>query len=124
MAVEILAILTMAAGEPMARLHDRQPVILDPEVYDAWLDPDRPADHAKKLLARNLDGELQFHRVSRAVNSTKDRTDFAAMIEPGKLNGDGSPTISTSSASSANWTALRWRPTARPMAAGWKPRRS
>ena len=75
-------ILTMPASEPMTRLHDRQPVILDPEVYDAWLDPDRPSDQAKRLLARNLAGELQFHRVSRAVNSTKDRSDFAAMIEP------------------------------------------
>ena len=36
----------------------------------------------KPLLDRNLDGALEFHRVSRAVNSTKDRSDAAHMIEP------------------------------------------
>jgi putative SOS response-associated peptidase YedK len=45
-------ILTMPAGEPMARLHDRQPVILAPEVYDAWLDPATPAGDLKQGVAR------------------------------------------------------------------------
>jgi putative SOS response-associated peptidase YedK len=62
--------------------HDRQPAILDPAAYDAWLDPATPADIVKPLLDRNLDGTLEFHRVSRAVNSTKDRSDSAIMIEP------------------------------------------
>jgi putative SOS response-associated peptidase YedK len=66
-------IMTMPAGEPMQQIHDRQPVILNPEVYDAWLDPGTPAAEAKSLLARNLDGELQFHRVSRTVNSVKNQ---------------------------------------------------
>ncbi|RWC39349.1 SOS response-associated peptidase family protein [Mesorhizobium sp.] len=26
----------------MANLHDRQPIILDPAAYDAWLDPATP----------------------------------------------------------------------------------
>ena len=53
-------IITMPAAEPMRQLHDRQPAILDPAVYDAWLDPATP--EPKALLDRNLDGELQFHR--------------------------------------------------------------
>jgi putative SOS response-associated peptidase YedK len=36
-------IITMPAGEPMAELHDRQPAIVAPEVYDAWLNPATPA---------------------------------------------------------------------------------
>ena len=36
-------IITMPAAEPMRQLHDRQPAILDPAVYDAWLDPARPS---------------------------------------------------------------------------------
>lgn len=71
-------IITMPAAEPMRQLHDRQPAILDPTVYDAWLDPATP--EPKALLDCNLDGELQFHRVSREVNSTKDRSDSAGMI--------------------------------------------
>ncbi|WP_353843110.1 SOS response-associated peptidase family protein [Mesorhizobium sp.] len=34
----------------MANLHDRQPIILDPAAYDAWLDPATPASAAKDLL--------------------------------------------------------------------------
>jgi putative SOS response-associated peptidase YedK len=33
-------IITMPSGEPMAKLHDRQPVILAESDYDAWLDPE------------------------------------------------------------------------------------
>ena len=46
-----------------------------------WI-PSTPAADVKPLLDRNLDGALEFHRVSRAVNSTKDRSDAAHMIEP------------------------------------------
>lgn len=70
----------MPAGEPMAKLHDRQPVILDPSAYDAWLDPETVAAGLKPMLGRNLDGELQFHRVSRMVNNA--RTKDAGCIEP------------------------------------------
>jgi putative SOS response-associated peptidase YedK len=66
-------IITMAAGEPMRQIHDRQPVILDPGAYDAWLDPTTPVDAAKGLLLANLDDELQFNRVSRTVNSVKNQ---------------------------------------------------
>jgi putative SOS response-associated peptidase YedK len=66
-------IVTGAATEPMNKLHDRQPIILNPAAYDAWLDPATPAAVAKALLAHNLDGELQFRRVSRAVNSVKNQ---------------------------------------------------
>jgi putative SOS response-associated peptidase YedK len=72
-------IITMAAGEPMRQLHDRQPVILEESAYDAWLDPQTPAADAKVMLtSRNL--ELQFRRVSRAVNSVKNQG--AECVEP------------------------------------------
>jgi putative SOS response-associated peptidase YedK len=48
-------------------------VILDPGAYDAWLDPAVPSEAAKGLLLANLDSELQFHRVSRTVNSVKNQ---------------------------------------------------
>ncbi|WJH38693.1 SOS response-associated peptidase (plasmid) [Aliirhizobium terrae] len=32
-------IITMPAAEPMTRLHDRQPAILDPAAYKEWLEP-------------------------------------------------------------------------------------
>lgn len=79
-------IVTAPAEEPMRQLHDRQPVILDPDVYDAWLDPETPPADAKQVLGENLDYELQFYRVGRAVNASltkdKQRNDDASMILP------------------------------------------
>jgi putative SOS response-associated peptidase YedK len=40
-------IITMPAGEPITQLHDRQPAILAPQAYDAWLDPQTPATDAR-----------------------------------------------------------------------------
>ncbi|GLS28430.1 Putative SOS response-associated peptidase YedK [Mesorhizobium albiziae] len=64
------SIITMPAGDPMKQIHDRQPVILDPEIYDAWLNPDTPPADAKKLLHENLDAGLEFYRVGRDVNTS------------------------------------------------------
>ncbi|MBX3582888.1 MAG: SOS response-associated peptidase [Rhizobiaceae bacterium] len=78
-------IITMPAAEPMKVLHDRQPAILAPEAYEAWLDPATPPPDVKPLLANNLDGALQFHRVDRRVNASSraDKpNDDASMIEP------------------------------------------
>ena len=78
-------IITMPAGEPVSQLHDRLPVILDPEIYDAWLDPETPPEDAKRLLHENLDGELEFYRVGREVNATRvdgGRNDHSRMIGP------------------------------------------
>lgn len=75
-------ILTEAAEKPMEELHNRQPVILAPDAYDAWLDPGTSVSDAKSLLKNDLDGNLEFYRVSRAVNATKGAGDRAEMIEP------------------------------------------
>lgn len=63
-------ILTAAAEEPVKQLHNRMPVILDHDAYDEWLDPETSVADAKTLLKRNLNGDLTFHRVGRAVNSS------------------------------------------------------
>ncbi|MBL0375416.1 SOS response-associated peptidase [Rhizobium sp. KVB221] len=65
-------IITAQAIEPMTMLHGRMPVILNPEVYDAWLSPDTEDGELKTLLLRhNIDHQLEFHRVSRDVNSSR-----------------------------------------------------
>lgn len=65
-------IITMPAAAPMTKLHDRQPAILDPVAYEEWLDPSTSGARAKELLeTQNLDGALEFHRVSRDVNSSR-----------------------------------------------------
>ena len=64
----------------MKKLHDRQPVILDQTYYDAWLDPAKPKD----ILSHDIDGQLQFNRVERDVNSTviNKPNDHPALVGP------------------------------------------
>ncbi|PAP91518.1 hypothetical protein CIT31_30080 [Mesorhizobium wenxiniae] len=57
----------------MVNLHDRQPIILDPAAYDAWLDAATPTSAAKDLLRRDLGAQLQFNRVDRQVNLSKNK---------------------------------------------------
>jgi putative SOS response-associated peptidase YedK len=76
----------MPAGDPTAKLHDRQPAIPAPDAYDTWLGPETSAQERRPLLGdQNLDGMLQFHRVDRAVNASgrADKTnDDYSMIGP------------------------------------------
>lgn len=73
-------VLTTVANALMAPIHDRMPVIVSPDLYDAWLDP-------RNTGARGLDALLQpydpaamcMHRVSPRVNSV--RNDDAALME-------------------------------------------
>ncbi|TAW65997.1 SOS response-associated peptidase [Rhizobium ruizarguesonis] len=65
------SIVTMPAGDPMSKLHDRQPIILDPAAYKEWLDVGTAPMRAKELLKENMDDKLEFHRVSRDVNSSR-----------------------------------------------------
>ena len=56
---------------PTNQLHDRMPIILGPEAYETWLSRDTPAALKQLLREHNLNELLQFHRVSRDVNSSK-----------------------------------------------------
>jgi putative SOS response-associated peptidase YedK len=54
----------------MAPIHDRMPVILPPEDWDAWLDPATPAAALASLL-RPYAGPMVAHRVSTLVNNPR-----------------------------------------------------
>lgn len=63
-------ILTTNPNDIAAEIHNRMPVILPPEVYDVWLDPDlRETDHLLSLLAPYPPGDMEVYPVSRRVNS-------------------------------------------------------
>jgi putative SOS response-associated peptidase YedK len=64
--VDACAVLTRPAVGPAATLHDRMPLILAPERYDAWLDAG--TRDASALLVP-ADVELALRPVSNAVNS-------------------------------------------------------
>jgi putative SOS response-associated peptidase YedK len=64
-------IITAPAAPPISQIHDRMPIILAPDVFDAWLNPATPVENLKGILAHHLDGQMQMHRVSRDINSSK-----------------------------------------------------
>jgi len=72
------AIVTCAASDAMAELHDRVPVIVEPDDWALWLGE---AGHGAARLMRPLpDGALQAYRVSTSVNSN--RSEGPELIEP------------------------------------------
>ena len=74
------AIVTTTPNELAAPIHDRMPVILDPDVEAAWLDP-RQIEPASLLpLLRPLPGErMEAYPVSSLVSSSQN--DGPALVE-------------------------------------------
>jgi putative SOS response-associated peptidase YedK len=71
-AVESCTILTTEANSLLKDIHDRMPVILNPDDYDLWLDPGvtdpaQVADLLKPFDSR----QMRVYPVSSAVNSVK-----------------------------------------------------
>ncbi|WP_421591059.1 SOS response-associated peptidase [Shinella sp. M27] len=64
-------IITAPSIAPISQIHDRMPIILDPSVFDAWLNPATPAENLRGILGHHLDGQMQMHRVSRDINSSR-----------------------------------------------------
>lgn len=64
-------ILTTAPNELMAEMHDRMPVILNPNDYDRWLDPGVTDPDEVQDLLRPYAGEMQAHSVSSMVNNAR-----------------------------------------------------
>jgi putative SOS response-associated peptidase YedK len=79
--VETFTILTTDANDLLRPLHDRMPVIVDPENFDLWLDP-RQEDAAvlQPLLVPHAVEGFEAFPVSRVVNSPAN--DVASCIEP------------------------------------------
>jgi putative SOS response-associated peptidase YedK len=78
--VKSCTIITCAANELMAPVHDRMPVILDKERMLRWLDPRTPLNEAYVLLAPYPAGEMEMYPVSTLVNNP--RVDRAECILP------------------------------------------
>jgi len=67
--VESCTILTTSASEPMARLHERMPVILEPEDFDLWLGHgEQQVERLRELLQPAAPGVLEMYPVSTYVN--------------------------------------------------------
>ena len=70
-------VITCPAGGRMAEIHDRMPVILQPDAVDRWLDPACPDPAA--LLTPLPESLLEIYPVSERVNSP--RNDDPALLD-------------------------------------------
>lgn len=73
-----VSILTCAPNRFMARLHDRMPVVLEPDAVEAWLRPG--PDRAWEALAGTAPEVLGGHAVGKAVGDV--RAQGPRLIEP------------------------------------------
>ena len=74
------AIITTRANELVAGVHDRMPVILPRENYDAWLDPEADKEELVSLLRPYPGDDLETFPVSRFVNSPRNNDERC--VEP------------------------------------------
>jgi putative SOS response-associated peptidase YedK len=68
------AIITTAANESVAELHDRMPAILLPDFHDAWLDPKTDRTALTEMLKPFSSLKMKRHPVGSSVNSPENDT--------------------------------------------------
>lgn len=65
-------VLTTTAEDAVGHIHDRMPLLVEPDRYAAWLDPSSSdVDDLKGLLVPAAPGRLEAYPVSTAVNSVR-----------------------------------------------------
>lgn len=96
-------ILTTTAEPGLDRIHDRQPVVLEPEAWADWLDPATTAgDDVRALIdASHVPGRFAAHPVSPAVGSIGangpqlleplPRTELVGVVDPATGEVIGAP---------------------------------
>jgi putative SOS response-associated peptidase YedK len=84
-AVETCSILTTTPNAVAAPVHDRMPVILDPDGHDLWLDPGMRNVAAASELLKPCDPRLlRFYPVSTRINHVaNDDEECSAPVELG-----------------------------------------
>ncbi|PDP88313.1 DUF159 family protein [Glycomyces fuscus] len=83
------AVVTTEAAPELAHIHERMPVVVPPEDWAAWLDPETGADELAHLLQDTPADRFDVDEVSTDVNSIKNnRPD---LLEPLSDTGGGEP---------------------------------
>ncbi len=79
--METMAILTTASNAAVATIHDRMPVILEPDAFERWLDV-KPgtSDHVLDLLRPAADDSLEIVPLAPALNDP--RAEGAGLLTP------------------------------------------
>jgi putative SOS response-associated peptidase YedK len=74
-------VLTTSAEDAVGRIHDRMPLLVEPDRYSAWLDPTGSAvEDLRELLVPAAPGRLEAYPVSTRVNNV--RNNGPQLLEP------------------------------------------
>jgi putative SOS response-associated peptidase YedK len=76
--IDSCTIIVCEANTLMSPIHERMPVILEPGMFDIWLQS-HDTDYLQSLLLPYAGTDLEMYPVSRAVNSAKN--DRAELLE-------------------------------------------
>jgi putative SOS response-associated peptidase YedK len=66
--IESCAIIVTTANQVLAPIHDRMPVIIDPEDFERWLDPEQDGKALTGLLAPHDEEGYEAYPIGTAVN--------------------------------------------------------
>jgi putative SOS response-associated peptidase YedK len=98
-AIRSCTIITTRASQDMDGIHDRMPVILNPDLFDVWLDPDVEDTGELSALVRAVPaGIITHHAVSSRVGNV--RNNDAGLVDP--VASGPTPSNPTSSTSAQN----------------------
>lgn len=79
-------VITTDATDDLGRIHDRMPLMLERDAYDAWLDPaPRPTEELLGLLRPAAPGLLEAYPVSTLVSNVANNG--PELVEPLPLEG-------------------------------------
>ena len=95
-------VITTDAEDDVGKIHDRMPLMVEPDRWAAWLDPRTDKDSVLDLLVPAAPGRLEAYPVSTLVNAVKNNG--PELIEPLPL--DDGPGRSSSRQSSPDCTAV------------------
>lgn len=82
--IDTVTILTCAANRTVSALHDRMPVVLEPEQYEDWLDAKRvSAEEALAMIAPAADDLFEAVELDPKINdSRKDEPGIQEPLQP------------------------------------------
>ncbi|MEO0694464.1 MAG: SOS response-associated peptidase [Pseudomonadota bacterium] len=77
--IDTAAILTVGASEDLKPLHHREPIVIQPKEFSAWLEPDETKlEDVVPLLRPAADGYWRYFEVSKAVNNARNEGEALA----------------------------------------------
>lgn len=88
-------VITTEATDDVGRIHERMPMLVEPERFGAWLDPALSGpDEIRSLLVPAAAGSLEAYPVSTAVNKVRNNgPDLVKPLPEMGISSNETPTL-------------------------------